>query len=424
MADHGEAALRLVDPTWATIRATVRLWTDHRPMTEFLGRSDVGRPMRPSVVSGIAPGSAPTETEEFVRIWRSGRDRERFEHASSPASPAHLSIYDDGATRVIVHSDGSGRRVPKATNYGISTPIAWTGDPDLVLGLVNVRFTASRTWMGRAVDDATTDPALTPRRALGRYGPMLGGFVIAAPGRLTVDRSTGLVVRYEVRDEDDRPFFVAEFLDLVVDEPVSLDTFRYVPPPGKTIRGAYQDLLDHAVSDGVDVSGIDPDDPGAQRLLDERRGHGGSVARMPPPAEPQPLSALIAPLGPPPADVDVARAEIEAAVAGLSSDSGRSAVDCIERGDIVDAQPPAPVHPVVGDQEFSWTLRDLAFIREDEAIIEFEIRLSGGMGPMGFKGRAVRRDGRWLVSYDTWANLQQMGGVSPPSLLDHPEEGP
>jgi hypothetical protein len=361
-----------------------------------------------------------------VRIWRSGRRRERFEHAPSPAAPAQFAVYDDGDDRVIVHGDGNGRRVPKATNFGFATPMAWTGDPDLILGLVNVCFTGEGTWMGRAVDEATTDPAIAARAALGRYGPMLGGFVVGAPGRLTVDRSTGLVVRYEAGDEHGEPFFVAEFLDLVIDEPLPIEHFRYTPPPGKTMRGAYQDLLDHLAAEGVDVSGIDPDDPEAQNLLHERRNgphmRGSAPGRMPPRVTPRPLEEVVAPLGSPPADVVAARSAIAEALAGWGTDDDRPAAECIERGELVDAQPPPPPHPMVGDQTVTYALRDVAFLRDDEAVIEFEIRLSGGMGPMPFKGRAVRRGDRWLVSYDTWATLQQMGGAQVPSLLEHPEE--
>src|SRR5689334_15707192 len=39
MADHGQAALRLLDPRWTTVRATVRQWTEHRGMSAYMGRS-------------------------------------------------------------------------------------------------------------------------------------------------------------------------------------------------------------------------------------------------------------------------------------------------------------------------------------------------------------------------------------------------
>ena len=72
----------------------------------------------------------------------------------------------------------------------------------------------------------------------------------------------------------------------------------------------------------------------------------------------------------------------------------------------------------------TFALTDHAFVREDEALIAFEVRLSGG-GVFPFKGRAVRRGERWLVAYETWAQLQEMGGTpAPPAPGDDPEEGP
>ena len=91
------------------------------------------------------------------------------------------------------------------------------------------------------------------------------------------------------------------------------------------------------------------------------------------------------------------------------------------RGELLDrhaegSPKPAP-HPMVGDQTVEFVLGDVAFLRDDEALVDFEIRLSLG-GRLPTKGRVVRLGRRWLLSYDSWANLQEMGGSPVPSLLD------
>jgi hypothetical protein len=80
---------------------------------------------------------------------------------------------------------------------------------------------------------------------------------------------------------------------------------------------------------------------------------------------------------------------------------------------------------MLGDQTVTFVLGDTAFVRADEAMIEFEIQLSGG-GRFPVKGRSVLTDAGWRLSYEAWAGLQQMGGYRVPPVdegLDpEPEE--
>ena len=130
------------------------------------------------------------------------------------------------------------------------------------------------------------------------------------------------------------------------------------------------------------------------------------------------VSELVAPLGPGPDDPEAARAAIQATL-DLLGDDDLPRADAIERGEILDRDAeagngPGP-HPMLGGQTVTFVLDDVAFVRADEALIEFQIRLSGG-GAFPVKGRAVLTGDGWRLSYETWAGLQQMGGYRVPPV--------
>ena len=176
---------------------------------------------------------------------------------------------------------------------------------------------------------------------------------------------------------------------------------------------------------GVDVARPRPDRPAAvvrpSTSTSAARARGRGSAGEADARGRRPLAETVLPLGPPPDDEDDARAQIAEAVTGIAPDD-RALAGRIERGQLLDDLDPVHRQPpdALRGQTVTVALLDVVFLREDEAIIEFEIRMSGG-GRIPMPGRAVRRDGRWLVSYDTIANLRKMGGQSVPSLLDHPE---
>ena len=102
------------------------------------------------------------------------------------------------------------------------------------------------------------------------------------------------------------------------------------------------------------------------------------------------------------------------------ADDGRPKADGVERSELLDRDAaeghgPAP-HPMVGDQTVTFVLGDVAFVRDDEALVEFTIHFSRSGGAFPVKGRAVCTEAGWRLSYETWAGLPQMGGYRVPPV--------
>ncbi len=176
-------------------------------------------------------------------------------------------------------------------------------------------------------------------------------------------------------------------------------------------------MLERLEAHGVDVTDLDPYDEVAMRRALAERGRNVGPApptgRMPVPRRHRTKAELMVPMGPPPEDEEASRAAIAEAVAGLAPDDDSPRARWIDRGELLDRyvtdEPRTPPPMVTGPVSF--TLVDVVFLRDDEAYISFEIDFGN---TVTLDGRAVRREGRWLVSYDTAAGLMQMGGTEVP----------
>lgn len=419
----------MLDPQWTTLHGTVRTWLHHgRIRRRMAESSDGGVSSSVTLVFGASgPGgfAPPEETETVVRFWLERDGRSRFETVADDGHIQHIAI-DDGRSVLLVPEHGPVMRVER-NQYSQGT---WIGDPRTLIANVRLRFGHDETVAGRAAVRVEPLPAAEHGDTLRGVDPVARSVMTAGGGYALVDVVSGLLLRYEAQDADGRPISRHEFVTLEVDEPIPDDVFGYDVPPERRERTATDMQLEMLGRDGVDVSGLDREDPvavreatdGHLRAVREGRGPQSSVGPMVGRGA-RSLAETVAPLGPPPDDPDAARAEIEAVLARASDDDAPKA-DTVERGAVLDraaeGRPRPPSHPIVGDQTVEFALVDLVFLREDEALIDFESRLSGG-NRFPAKGRVVRIEGRWLLSYDSLAQLLQMGGFPVPSLLDHPD---
>jgi outer membrane lipoprotein-sorting protein len=426
MADHGEVALRMLDPQWSTLQGTVRAWLHHgrirRRVAESAEESGGVSSSVNLVAAGPRRGPPPSEEIETVtRFWIERDGRSRIE-VLSPDGRVQRTMVDDGRSVLTVPEHGQIVRTDRRQSP-VQTQGVWTGDPRALLGNVRLRFGREETVAGR--------PAvrLEAVRSAGERPVFLGGdpvarAVMTAGGNATVDVATGLLLRFEARDADGRPLSRHEFVAIEVDEPIADDVFSCEIPPERLERTPTEIQLEMLERAGIDVSGLDRDDvAGVRQALDEHfrqirddrapQGAMGPIARGR-----RPLAETVVPLGPPPDDEEAARLQISEALSGLAPD-GRPKAGRIERGEVLDRAGPERIHPIAVGKSVAIELRDLVFLRDDEALVEFEVRLSGGPN-VPFPGRVVRRADRWLVSYDTAARLRQMGGNPVPSLLDDP----
>ncbi len=440
MADLGDVALRLLDPRWSTVVGTVREWTSTEhwgshtvlhdrsrpgfgPGPWAMGRGASGLSVSLVASSGPPDPQRPGESEVWRRLWVRRDGRSRIEHRSSAGADTWLTEIRAPDTMHQIRADGFVTVGDAGFGPGLPT---WLLDPGPVVGSLRLRFGDEDVFAGRPVVQASADA----RRDLTRLGfpidPMFLGMPLGGHSELTIDVATGIVLRFATY-EGARLIGLRQFIDLTVDEPVADELVTFALAPGQRFRTPLDDQIELLQAAGVDTADLDgTDEVAVQQAMDDHHRQQAELHRTGPfGRRERPLVEIIAPLGPLPDDEAAAREAIEAAVNALGAAPEDGVAGVVDRGELFDALPPQPPHPAMQGQTASFILDDLAFVRDDEAVIAFTIRLSGGgsFGGGGFpsKGRAVRRGDRWLVSYDTWANLQQMGGSAVPSLFDHPD---
>lgn len=430
MADLGDAAERFLDPRWSTVRGTFREWTPdggHVPVGPFMGPGLAPPPgfgrmgtgfSRVVVAGGVSP--TPPRPGEGYEQWqrvalRRSDGAYRLEQVRPGAPEPDLTTINgpDGGFLVI---NGDPRRVDTGP-----TPLPWLTDTSLLAGVYRLDLEPSEPFAGRQVVRAVGRVRPQHREMVLGAGPMFIGFMLGGTCELTIDAATGLCLRVATF-EGDRLVGLRQFTEVEIDVEVPADAFTYVLAAGQRFRTHRDDQLDMLRARGVDVDDLDvTDDVAIERaVMDLQRRdmerHGGIRPGMGHP--PRPVSELVAPLGPGPDDPEAAKAAIQATL-DLLGDDDRPRADAIERGEILDRDAavgngPGP-HPMLGGQTVTFVLDDAAFVRADEALIEFQIRLSGG-GAFPVKGRAVLTGDGWRLSYETWAGLQQMGGYRVPPV--------
>ena len=135
---------------------------------------------------------------------------------------------------------------------------------------------------------------------------------------------------------------------------------------------------------------------------------------------PQAPSDVI-PTGPPPADIDAARAEIQAAFAahGTTSEDGAS-IPSVERGEdlgptVEMAKAKARSRGIADDDSaVAVTVEEVQFIDSEHAAAWFSISINGHSMVRHHRGDAVLVNGKWKMARSTFCHIMSMGGVPCP----------
>jgi outer membrane lipoprotein-sorting protein len=226
------------------------------------------------------------------------------------------------------------------------------------------------------------------------------------------DAATGIVLRH-VGLVDDEPYVITEFKEVRVNPPLTDLDFTFVPPPDAVVARQVDQLIRMAEQRGVDLTGVDRDDPQAVRE---------SFSRSMRPDRPTPETQLAlrkakhVPVGALPADEAAARQSIEYAFEHLGEvgEDGSTLVNVQSGQGLV-----LPLHqaqkrvPGAADAPAGLIVDDIKFLRPDEAVVWFSVEVNGQRFPLvnGREGRAVEVDGRWVIEHATIADLLSFAGV-------------
>ena len=144
----------------------------------------------------------------------------------------------------------------------------------------------------------------------------------------------------------------------------------------------------------------------------------GTPVEVGPAVWPRSPSQVI-PTGPPPADPDAARVEIETAFAaqGTTSEDGAS-VPSVERGEDLGpcvAMAKARNRGIAPEgAEVVHTVDEIVFIDHEHAAVWFSISIDGRVMLHRHRGDAVVVDGQWKMARSTFCHIMSMGGVQCP----------
>lgn len=417
MVASGQVAERFLAPEWRTVVGVIR--------SRIAGTAGprrwtaVAPGMRYQMVL-LAEGRPPDADarENWQRFWVRRDGVFRVESSSTPDGDPFIIRRRSADGSATVTLPGQGTRA--AQNDFEWTHGLWMLEPAVLAGAFELTFgDGTAEVLGREALVVTGRARSAPERWASPAALLLG----TDPGErceLVVDAATGICLRV-TNSSDGVATATHELTALDVDGDVDDSVGEWASGPGERLRTPVDDLLDHLRVRGVEVDDIDPDSDSA---MDEaRRRLEADAGRSPTrPSRPSPtLRQTVAPLGPPPADRDAAVEAISSAVAGLGPDDARPRAETIEHGDLLDEDDAAhggrPTHPMI-TRPARFDLDEVVFLTADIAFIELRIDIGQHGGGFPFSGRAVRRHGRWLVSYDTAARLRAMAGRPVPPLVD------
>jgi hypothetical protein len=216
---------------------------------------------------------------------------------------------------------------------------------------------------------------------------------------------------------DGEPCSIAELKDVVINQPIPDDTFRFVPSPDAVVDRQVDVLLRMAEMRGVDLTDVDRSDLRAVRAA---FGNMGRPHHSPPEARLEMRRAKHVPVDRPPADEAAARSAIEYAYAHYldADETGEVLVNIQEgRGLPEYLQQAGQRIPGSPEGEAKFVVDDIKFLRPDEAVVWFSLEIDGNR--LGFvngrEGRAVLVGGRWMIEHATIVDLVGMAGVEIPS---------
>jgi hypothetical protein len=230
----------------------------------------------------------------------------------------------------------------------------------------------------------------------------------------SIDQETGVALSY-VAGHDGEPVDSWTTTAFEMTSTIDASVFAFTPPDGSELRDpeevAHESMLRSAREAGVDLSDIDPDDHHAVMQAFMRHQQGG----FPGPVPPEDQAEQYLPVGPPPPDPDEAEAMVRDAFEKMLTVSDDGGIPAVQGGSnlgpsLAEAGTRAPggTHP-------AWVRVDFVkLLSPDDAVAWFTLERGGRhlMGPVA--GRARRRDGQWLVTRETFAQLVGSVGVRCP----------
>ncbi len=247
------------------------------------------------------------------------------------------------------------------------------------------------------------------------------GLIGADRVRLDVDPRTGVLLRVRSWFEG-QPAMEMAFEALEYDAPLVHDPFRYDAEPGtevRTDRERRRQMLEHL---GVDPSDVDVDDEQAVQEAIRARGPMGPPGPMTPPVpgtRPQ-LADRHMPVGPPPEDVDAARAAVIEAVEHMNDIDDGGGLPNVQGGSNLGAAVEAAGARVDVEDKATFVVDDVVFVREDEAVVAFRVMVPIAAGGFPQTGRVSRIGDHWKVERATLCTLLGMAGVECPPAPEEP----
>ena len=232
------------------------------------------------------------------------------------------------------------------------------------------------------------------------------------------DADTGIVMRH-VGLIGGEPCNIAELKDVVINQPISDETFQFTPPPHAVVERQVDAMLRMAEIRGVDLTDIDRSDLEAVRSAFESWGR---PPHPPPGAHRERRRAKHVAVDSPPADEATARSAIEYAYANyLEADETGEILTNIQEGRGLATYLELAGQRIPGSPkgEATFIVDDITFLRPDEAVVWFSLEIGGNRvaAVEGHEGRAVLVDDRWMIEHATIVDLVGMAGVvvPPPS---------
>jgi hypothetical protein len=226
------------------------------------------------------------------------------------------------------------------------------------------------------------------------------------------DAATGIVLRH-VGLVDGEPYVITEFKEVRVNPTLTDLDFEFVPPPNAVFDRQIDHLIRMAEQRGVDLAGIDRDDPEA---VQEAFRRSVRPDRPTPEAQLALQKAKHVPVGDPPADEAAARQSIEYAFNHLGEvgEDGSTLVNVQSGQGLASPLREAQKRvPGAADAPASLIVDGIKFLRPDEAVVWFSVDVDGQRFPLvnGREGRAVKVGGRWVIEHATIADLLSFARV-------------
>jgi len=350
--------------------------------------------------SSEEPNEPPSRDSDPFAVWWASDGRVRTEQVDQ------LEIRADGMVRTF--HPGVGALERPADPHDLSRPLVLSARTMLAAMVFEIRD-ASMRWHDRPVWEITAQPSGD------RMPPMHPSHVtFQLPGHdytVQIDKATGVILAAEARIDDDVTSWV-RVDELEIDPVVDDRVFTFEAPDGSRVRTPNELTLEHLAREGVDVSGIDPNDS-AQVSEAVRRHHEPFLARHRPPTVEQ-LAEDVPVLGPPPEDQVAARAAVTDAFTRMdeTSEDGNDLLT-VERGEGLGECLREAGERYTGGAKARFTVVHVRFVSDREAAVWYDVGHGGGTLHQ-VEGRSIRVGDEWLVTRATFCSLLRIAGVTCP----------